>query len=123
MRYSAAIDLRSDGSSGLGGRVPGLHCSIFSSVKLVVSRNMSEGRGGGTLDCRSSIVSLSDSNAEELNGLALEAGPTSRMAHSQASRRRFIKSLSRTALVLGFADILRIAEPAVAMAFAPPQLP
>jgi hypothetical protein len=46
---------------------------LFSSVKLVVSRNMSEGRGGGTLDCLSSIVGLSDSNAEELNRLALEA--------------------------------------------------
>jgi hypothetical protein len=48
---------------------------FFLAVKLVVSRNMSEERGGGTLDCRSSIVGLSDSNAEELNGLALEAGP------------------------------------------------
>jgi enediyne biosynthesis protein E4 len=40
-----------------------------------------------------------------------------------AGRRRFLKSLSRTALVLGFADILRMAEPPRAVAFAPPQLP
>src|SRR5258708_6017391 len=44
------------------------------------------------------------------------------MADSQANRRRFLQSLSRTALVLGFADVLRMAEPPWEMALAQ-QLP
>jgi enediyne biosynthesis protein E4 len=45
------------------------------------------------------------------------------MADPQGSRRRFLKSLSRSALVLSFTDVLRMANPSCAPVLAAMQLP